>query len=183
MIRRPPRSTLFPYTTLFRSRCPPCEVMWARNLPSPGRTCDGTSCQPSRRALRRFLSTPPCAIAKEPVRSAVRTAPASAATTSLFTLDLLCSRTSTTSSDVRISPLCRDRLRGRKVLTQHSLDLRSAYPPFEARDGPAFLHEDEGRDVRHAEPLAELRLSACVDPRDAQTGPLLPCEVREIGRA
>src|SRR3712207_8085175 len=23
MIRRPPRSTLFPYTTLFRSRCPP----------------------------------------------------------------------------------------------------------------------------------------------------------------
>src|SRR5690348_17625571 len=24
MIRRPPRSTLFPYTTLFRSTCPPC---------------------------------------------------------------------------------------------------------------------------------------------------------------
>src|SRR5258708_26855633 len=24
MIRRPPRSTLFPYTTLFRSRRPPC---------------------------------------------------------------------------------------------------------------------------------------------------------------
>src|SRR6266511_2100202 len=24
MIRRPPRSTLFPYTTLFRSRSPPC---------------------------------------------------------------------------------------------------------------------------------------------------------------
>src|SRR2546430_12689279 len=24
MIRRPPRSTLFPYTTLFRSRAPPC---------------------------------------------------------------------------------------------------------------------------------------------------------------
>src|SRR5574340_1297328 len=24
MIRRPPRSTLFPYTTLFRSRCRPC---------------------------------------------------------------------------------------------------------------------------------------------------------------
>src|SRR5690554_7676685 len=26
MIRRPPRSTLFPYTTLFRSRSPPCTV-------------------------------------------------------------------------------------------------------------------------------------------------------------
>src|SRR2546422_10102305 len=25
MIRRPPRSTLFPYTTLFRSYCGPCE--------------------------------------------------------------------------------------------------------------------------------------------------------------
>src|SRR5690554_7438338 len=25
MIRRPPRSTLFPYTTLFRSRHPPCQ--------------------------------------------------------------------------------------------------------------------------------------------------------------
>src|SRR2546430_11439085 len=30
MIRRPPRSTLFPYTTLFRSRklCPTCEEVW-----------------------------------------------------------------------------------------------------------------------------------------------------------
>src|SRR2546425_5687252 len=26
MIRRPPRSTLFPYTTLFRSRWPPCNL-------------------------------------------------------------------------------------------------------------------------------------------------------------
>src|SRR5687768_18054222 len=32
MIRRPPRSTLFPYTTLFRSRDPV-----ARSLPAPGR--------------------------------------------------------------------------------------------------------------------------------------------------
>src|SRR6266511_5875350 len=30
MIRRPPRSTLFPYTTLFRSRCA------ARSRPGPG---------------------------------------------------------------------------------------------------------------------------------------------------
>src|SRR5438309_8557747 len=29
MIRRPPRSTLFPYTTLFRSR-PPSAALWAR---------------------------------------------------------------------------------------------------------------------------------------------------------
>src|SRR2546429_3021476 len=27
MIRRPPRSTLFPYTTLFRSRCDMCEIL------------------------------------------------------------------------------------------------------------------------------------------------------------
>src|SRR5256885_8833760 len=26
MIRRPPRSTLFPYTTLFRSHCPPAQL-------------------------------------------------------------------------------------------------------------------------------------------------------------
>src|SRR2546423_9820266 len=35
MIRRPPRSTLFPYTTLFRSACG--EV--ARPVPAPGRVC------------------------------------------------------------------------------------------------------------------------------------------------
>src|SRR2546426_8509240 len=42
MIRRPPRSTLFPYTTLFRSRPPPCHTRsfekpgqyWQRPLPS-----------------------------------------------------------------------------------------------------------------------------------------------------
>src|SRR2546421_7986962 len=38
MIRRPPRSTLFPYTTLFRSRVPLAEVNMGlsdRSLPSP----------------------------------------------------------------------------------------------------------------------------------------------------
>src|SRR3712207_8930680 len=30
MIRRPPRSTLFPYTTLFRSRAPPPPRGWRR---------------------------------------------------------------------------------------------------------------------------------------------------------
>src|SRR2546422_3348434 len=32
MIRRPPRSTLFPYTTLFRS-CPTRNAWWDRNRP------------------------------------------------------------------------------------------------------------------------------------------------------
>src|SRR5256885_13007232 len=32
MIRRPPRSTLFPYTTLFRSVLPPAAVLWAYGL-------------------------------------------------------------------------------------------------------------------------------------------------------
>src|SRR5260370_29814517 len=43
MIRRPPRSTLFPYTTLFRSRRPgsgatappPRSWMWSRRRPPP----------------------------------------------------------------------------------------------------------------------------------------------------
>src|SRR5260221_3620103 len=34
MIRRPPRSTLFPYTTLFRSHCR-CEVPTAPKAPNP----------------------------------------------------------------------------------------------------------------------------------------------------
>src|SRR2546426_5953518 len=45
MIRRPPRSTLFPYTTLFRS------TGSATSRPSPGRTC----C--SRRAHSRGRTT------------------------------------------------------------------------------------------------------------------------------
>src|SRR2546425_9143388 len=35
MIRRPPRSTLFPYTTLFRSRCPAAGA--SRRAARPGR--------------------------------------------------------------------------------------------------------------------------------------------------
>src|SRR3982750_4997660 len=38
MIRRPPRSTLFPYTTLFRSRCPPASGR-PRTVPSARRPC------------------------------------------------------------------------------------------------------------------------------------------------
>src|SRR5947207_11266708 len=36
MIRRPPRSTLFPYTTLFRSRCPAVVTRRARAACRPG---------------------------------------------------------------------------------------------------------------------------------------------------
>src|SRR5690349_24145208 len=45
MIRRPPRSTLFPYTTLFRSRCA-----------SPVSTCAGTN-KPATSTPRRTTST------------------------------------------------------------------------------------------------------------------------------
>src|SRR3712207_8943745 len=38
MIRRPPRSTLFPYTTLFRSGCTPFELLRGR---SHNETCTG----------------------------------------------------------------------------------------------------------------------------------------------
>src|SRR2546421_7490305 len=34
MIRRPPRSTLFPYTTLFRSLAPECVTAWGRDRPA-----------------------------------------------------------------------------------------------------------------------------------------------------
>src|SRR2546426_7534810 len=42
MIRRPPRSTLFPYTTLFRSplpRTPPPQSTAARRRPPPSASC------------------------------------------------------------------------------------------------------------------------------------------------
>src|SRR5260370_24018089 len=52
MIRRPPRSTLFPYTTLFRS--PRRHGSWRRRESWPGRRC---RCSPrkwrSRRSWRR----------------------------------------------------------------------------------------------------------------------------------
>src|SRR3989442_11689660 len=37
MIRRPPRSTLFPYTTLFRSQKPPRAEPAKSTLPQPGK--------------------------------------------------------------------------------------------------------------------------------------------------
>src|SRR2546426_7946985 len=60
MIRRPPRSTLFPYTTLFRSRC----SSPARQSPSagPGRgsapgSPEGPACAPADRKSTRLNSS------------------------------------------------------------------------------------------------------------------------------
>src|SRR5260370_4823869 len=59
MIRRPPRSTLFPYTTLFRSKC--CRGGWNRrrcgtgptlHLPRPGATFSARRHPPRSRGLR-----------------------------------------------------------------------------------------------------------------------------------
>src|SRR2546422_4801243 len=48
MIRRPPRSTLFPYTTLFRSPSPPSRR--GRRVRAPGGPCGGASrSRPGRR--------------------------------------------------------------------------------------------------------------------------------------
>src|SRR2546421_8290087 len=59
MIRRPPRSTLFPYTTLFRSRGPTphtrAEARGSWAAPNQERShrscCDHTTCTRARRAL------------------------------------------------------------------------------------------------------------------------------------
>src|SRR2546427_2674460 len=65
MIRRPPRSTLFPYTTLFRSPCT------SRRLPSAPRKSHPASPQPSPRqgdtASSCHLPPPPPAV--PPARS------------------------------------------------------------------------------------------------------------------
>src|SRR2546430_5316306 len=41
MIRRPPRSTLFPYTTLFRSLCTFAKFSWSRTCIRLVAGCDG----------------------------------------------------------------------------------------------------------------------------------------------
>src|SRR2546430_1443911 len=48
MIRRPPRSTLFPYTTLFRSRC----NGEGKVIEKPCRTCAGSGHRPGEKKVR-----------------------------------------------------------------------------------------------------------------------------------
>src|SRR2546430_4055337 len=55
MIRRPPRSTLFPYTTLFRS--PPCHGALVAALLAP-RALGGARIQDARRAEARQFRQP-----------------------------------------------------------------------------------------------------------------------------
>src|SRR2546421_2579614 len=49
MIRRPPRSTLFPYTTLFRSRPAPA-TFWCARMRRARRSCFRASIRPSSRS-------------------------------------------------------------------------------------------------------------------------------------
>src|SRR5687768_17987429 len=52
MIRRPPSSTLFPYTTLFRSAVAQRGVLWGRS------TVDGHPARPRPRARRPAVAAP-----------------------------------------------------------------------------------------------------------------------------
>src|SRR2546430_7955665 len=52
MIRRPPRSTLFPYTTLFRSLCPGKSPGSSRSSPPP-RNISNRSSKPSKPPTKR----------------------------------------------------------------------------------------------------------------------------------
>src|SRR5260370_29303172 len=54
MIRRPPRSTLFPYTTLFRSH-----ILPRRSYPLDGATRAGTSPPSAHQGLCRWRHQPP----------------------------------------------------------------------------------------------------------------------------
>src|SRR3712207_8608527 len=62
MIRRPPRSTLFPYTTLFRSDAPvvDADALPVERLdPGPGHRRRARDVGRSGRPLRRWSSRPP----------------------------------------------------------------------------------------------------------------------------
>src|SRR5256885_6404761 len=56
MIRRPPRSTLFPYTTLFRSALPTKFTINCRRRVGSPTTTLGTSADTRAESSRRFLS-------------------------------------------------------------------------------------------------------------------------------
>src|SRR3712207_6999940 len=55
MIRRPPRSTLFPYTTLFRSAAAPSTRRISSSAARPTSSCSGVG---SRVPIRRWISKP-----------------------------------------------------------------------------------------------------------------------------
>src|SRR2546422_1924466 len=71
MIRRPPRSTLFPYTTLFRSPAASARSSRARSSPTSARAfpCSSTSSRRTVRArgwpTRRSRRPAPCARSEE----------------------------------------------------------------------------------------------------------------------
>src|SRR5260221_14735429 len=54
MIRRPPRSTLFPYTTLFRSRARSCGCPFSWSRADGGRTSTRRRLDEHRRATHRL---------------------------------------------------------------------------------------------------------------------------------
>src|SRR2546423_5917097 len=56
MIRRPPRSTLFPYTTLFRSRSPASASRSSRETISSSRAVLSTGSSTRRRRLRKCFA-------------------------------------------------------------------------------------------------------------------------------
>src|SRR2546426_7150817 len=59
MIRRPPRSTLFPYTTLFRSRCAHVHGLAQKRLPEGAERRSGDGHAPSARHPARRLHDAP----------------------------------------------------------------------------------------------------------------------------
>src|SRR2546426_8605276 len=52
MIRRPPRSTLFPYTTLFRSPSRPCRARWWATVTAKPAGCAGRLQTRDRKSTR-----------------------------------------------------------------------------------------------------------------------------------
>src|SRR5256885_7152678 len=52
MIRRPPRSTLFPYTTLFRSACSPLTAKSTLSLPPAAAACSRAAQSGDRKSTR-----------------------------------------------------------------------------------------------------------------------------------
>src|SRR3712207_8224434 len=68
MIRRPPRSTLFPYTTLFRSRRAPAAAVRWRIRPGRARPREWPAAS-ARPARRSFPPPPPAPAAAPPPRS------------------------------------------------------------------------------------------------------------------